>query len=30
MIIGSVLEFVLGNTFPFVVFGSFGMLLSPA
>jgi succinate-acetate transporter protein len=24
MIIGSVLEFILGNTFPFVVFGSFG------
>jgi succinate-acetate transporter protein len=24
MIIGSVLEFFLGNTFPFVVFGSFG------
>lgn len=24
MIIGSVLEFVLGNTFPFVVFGTFG------
>lgn len=24
MIIGAVLEFVLGNTFPFVVFGSFG------
>ncbi|RMZ91009.1 hypothetical protein DV736_g1768, partial [Chaetothyriales sp. CBS 134916] len=24
MIIGSILEFVLGNTFPFVVFGSFG------
>ena len=24
MIIGSLLEFVLGNTFPFVVFGSFG------
>lgn len=24
MVIGSLLEFVLGNTFPFVVFGSFG------
>jgi len=24
MILGSLLEFVLGNTFPFVVFGSFG------
>lgn len=24
MIIGSFLEFILGNTFPFVVFGSFG------
>src|SRR5271163_2719350 len=24
MIIGSLLEFILGNTFPFVVFGSFG------
>ena len=24
MVIGSVLEFILGNTFPFVVFGSFG------
>ena len=24
MIIGAVLEFILGNTFPFVVFGSFG------
>lgn len=24
MIIGGVLEFILGNTFPFVVFGSFG------
>jgi len=24
MIIGALLEFVLGNTFPFVVFGSFG------
>lgn len=24
MILGSVLEFILGNTFPFVVFGSFG------
>jgi succinate-acetate transporter protein len=24
MIIGSVMEFILGNTFPFVVFGSFG------
>lgn len=24
MIIGSVLEFILGNTFPFVVFGTFG------
>lgn len=24
MTIGSILEFILGNTFPFVVFGSFG------
>jgi succinate-acetate transporter protein len=24
MILGSLLEFILGNTFPFVVFGSFG------
>lgn len=24
MIVGSILEFILGNTFPFVVFGSFG------
>jgi len=24
MLLGSLLEFVLGNTFPFVVFGSFG------
>ncbi|OQV09581.1 hypothetical protein CLAIMM_13688 [Cladophialophora immunda] len=24
MMIGSILEFILGNTFPFVVFGSFG------
>jgi succinate-acetate transporter protein len=24
MIIGAVMEFILGNTFPFVVFGSFG------
>ena len=24
MVIGAVLEFILGNTFPFVVFGSFG------
>lgn len=24
MIIGSILEFILGNTFPFVVFGTFG------
>jgi len=24
MILGSFLEFILGNTFPFVVFGSFG------
>lgn len=24
MVLGGVLEFVLGNTFPFVVFGSFG------
>jgi succinate-acetate transporter protein len=24
MIIGSIMEFILGNTFPFVVFGSFG------
>lgn len=24
MVVGSLLEFVLGNTFPFVVFGSFG------
>jgi succinate-acetate transporter protein len=27
MIIGAVFEFLLGNTFPFVVFGSFGMFL---
>ena len=26
MIIGGVLEFFLGNTFPFVVFSSFGQL----
>jgi succinate-acetate transporter protein len=25
-IIGSILEWFIGNTFPFVVFGSFGML----
>ena len=24
MVVGSILEFILGNTFPFVVFGSFG------
>lgn len=24
MIVGSILEFILGNTFPFVVFGTFG------
>ncbi len=24
MTVGGVLEFILGNTFPFVVFGSFG------
>jgi succinate-acetate transporter protein len=24
-VIGSILEFFIGNTFPFVVFGSFGM-----
>lgn len=24
MLLGSILEFILGNTFPFVVFGSFG------
>lgn len=28
MLLGSVLEFVLGNTFPFVVFGSFGLHLT--
>jgi succinate-acetate transporter protein len=27
-IIGSLLEWFIGNTFPFVVFGSFGMLNS--
>jgi succinate-acetate transporter protein len=25
MILGSLGEFIIGNTFPFVVFGSFGM-----